>query len=448
MPTIIDNILELPNIIENINNDNKQIINISLILKNLSNNLTCSICQDLPTQPYLLPNCGHTFCYSCIKYWFHYNPSCPICRSIIGDVKPVFNHTLKLIIDSIINDLKISLINYNESLSSKFDSLYNTWYKEKNEEFITDKKNNFPWLTKLSENWGRAVVDQEDGVPRCSACHWELIDGRCENCGRSVVGWQSRNDGDDLDVDEDDVESEDEDEDDNHRDENLISRSHYTLASDDDLDDDYNDYDNGLHDMSGRIVLNEAEEDDDVEIDENEDDEGDDVNEESFVDARFNDDYESDDGFIVDDDEMEEDQINNDIDENDDIDDIVDESGFLSGDEDIVKSRRNIVNLSDDEPTIVSEDDTNDLVVNKRNRQSLFVNDDSDDSDIDQDIDQDSDDDLKISKSYSRKKIISDDDEDVDEDENDSTTFQPKRHKHKHKHKHKHHHKHSKKRRN
>lgn len=397
--------------------------------------LSCPICQDVPTQPFLLPHCGHTFCYSCIKHWFKCNPSCPICRSIIGDSKPVLNHTVKAIIDQL-----ISYINIQKLATPTFQ----TWRREKDEEFEEDRANDFPWLKKIKEHWGRAVVDAEDGVPRCSACHWELIDGQCENCGRHVMGWQDRTDGDELDgEEEDDDEDEDEDE---EEDENLIDPSGYRRDNarmnygSDIEDDDWDDYDNGMSDLRGRIVDDEADDDD-----ENDDDEAGDMHEISSR-NRHAFQYDSDDGFVVEDDDEDEQEDGNlhkdDEGGTSDI-EIVDESGFASGDDDIVamgRANSDVLNISD------NSDDSDAPSIVKKGRTITFSDDDDDDDD-DVDVDDIEDDEELISTSKFRKKAVIDENSDEEPVQEDELPSKKEKHSHKHKHRHHKHRSHKKNRR-
>lgn len=429
------------------NNKNALILKQNSILTNLSANLCCPICQDVPTQPYLLPSCGHSFCYSCIKYWFQCNPSCPVCRSVIGDAKPILNHSLKNVLDSLFGDLSGLTKFLDPENSVKFKKLLQSWHVEKNEEFEVDKLNNFPWLKKLDSNWGRAVVDNEDGVPRCSACHWELIDGHCENCGRQMVGWQDRTDGDELD-DEDESEELDEE------DENLLNpRSANPLTSDE--DQDWDDFDNGTRDVRGSMMHLEADESGFDEHTDNEDE-----NERHhFSGHTFNDAYESDDGFVVDEDEFDEgeereesedsgldsdDDRHNTYANTSDI-ELVDE--LASGDEDIIKGGRSIHEVSD-----ISDDD-----IRTHSKRKRIVDDEDDDDDDDEAEDTEGleEDGILQSSRPGRNKIILNDEDDTEDEENLKTDIllsekkkqkRKDKHKHKHKHKYKSSHKHKKKR--
>lgn len=114
-------------------------------LVELVKNISCPICQDVPTQPYMLPLCGHSFCYSCIKYWFQCNPSCPVCRMAIGENKPVVNHSLKRVIDLTLEKVKHleeMVVHDQEEIDKNLDA----WYREKNEEFESDKASDFPCM--------------------------------------------------------------------------------------------------------------------------------------------------------------------------------------------------------------------------------------------------------------------------------------------------------------
>lgn len=411
------------------------------ILNNLSIQLCCPICQDIPTQPYLLPNCGHTFCYSCIKHWLQCNPSCPICRSIVGESKPVLNHTVKNLIDSLIDDFSktAKLINLKEYKA--FKKKLKVWKIEKNQEYEEDRKIDFPWLKKIETNWGRAVVDTEDGVPRCSACHWELVDGFCENCGRTMVGWQDRTDGDELG----------EEDNDSHLEDNLNSDS-----------DEWRDYDNGMNDRlqnDDGIIYDEAMED-------YEEDEGEenheygyyananphfyndnhrhtaDINISVRLDSQRSDGYDSDDGFVVDEDDELEENDDDDDDENDaaytntsDVEILDDENDMASGDEEIVQSTsRKLIRNNDNHKPIEhialsdyedeDDNDDNEASINPRRGRSLYINDSDDEGEEDEEeiLDDDTDDEFLRAARKGRKKNIllnEEDEEDAEGDEED-----------------------------
>ena len=52
-------------------------------LDDLRSIITCRICIRPLYEPYTVA-CGHTFCYSCLRQWFHRDPrkkTCPDCRT-------------------------------------------------------------------------------------------------------------------------------------------------------------------------------------------------------------------------------------------------------------------------------------------------------------------------------------------------------------------------------
>ncbi|TID30613.1 hypothetical protein CANINC_000768 [Pichia inconspicua] len=432
----------LNSIIKNLNDIPSQ--KIKYILNDIVSQFSCPICQDVPTQPYLLPTCGHTFCYDCIKSWFPCNPSCPVCRSIIGENKPILNHMLKNLIDNVISNLQ-SLIDSQSAIA------LNNWKIERNKDYEIDKASDFPWLKNIAAKWGRAVVDNEDGVPRCSACHWELVDGHCENCGRTMVGWHDRLDGDEIDDDEDDEE-----------DENLFrQQSTITTALSSDYDD-YDDYDNGLNDMPNRFVNHEAEVDD-----EDEDDEDDDEDDDHSV-ANI-DEYDSDDGFVVDDDDISriEDSDNTDDENNlhaleSDDDDFINtakKSGISSkpiftDSEKESPSNSDIVDLPDigSDNDLIKTTKTNRGKRNSKGKNLKVVNIVStDEEDITPDpisinLSDDSEDEILKTFRSSKKPLLQDEQEEEDdvEENNDDDAHNnivlpksKKKYKHKHKNKHK-----------
>ena len=42
--------------------------------------LKCAICFEPFRSPFCNVNCGHTFCFQCLKTWFQQKQTCPICR--------------------------------------------------------------------------------------------------------------------------------------------------------------------------------------------------------------------------------------------------------------------------------------------------------------------------------------------------------------------------------
>jgi hypothetical protein len=86
------------------------------------NDLTCCLCKEVYTDPFLLLPCGHTFDRQCI---FRYN-TCPVglCNAPVMENCLVPNYSLKSIAD-----------NYNQSTKSTYelfllDTSTSMWYSD------------------------------------------------------------------------------------------------------------------------------------------------------------------------------------------------------------------------------------------------------------------------------------------------------------------------------
>lgn len=44
----------------------------------------CPICHDAFAEPMRL-SCTHIFCEACVATWFDREPTCPLCRALVGD---------------------------------------------------------------------------------------------------------------------------------------------------------------------------------------------------------------------------------------------------------------------------------------------------------------------------------------------------------------------------
>ena len=87
-------------------------------IKSFTENLKCSICQELFIEPVVI-ECGHNFCKHCIKEWqknfIEANPykepcPCPDCRRVFKTVYP--NMSLK----NYINDLSAVILDEEEKI--------------------------------------------------------------------------------------------------------------------------------------------------------------------------------------------------------------------------------------------------------------------------------------------------------------------------------------------
>lgn len=65
-------------------NHNEQAVEVSASGSPWRSSQTCTICADVPSDPYdvaVLPACGHAFCISCIASWVQVKPQCPNCKA-------------------------------------------------------------------------------------------------------------------------------------------------------------------------------------------------------------------------------------------------------------------------------------------------------------------------------------------------------------------------------
>lgn len=136
------------------------------LLCDVGSDLECAICQSIMFVPFVL-DCGHNYCYPCLKQWFVNNNSCPECRTKIRKA-PTHSLTLKSLAESITN----KMIGVDPSLEKPFAQRK----KEQVKPYAKDikKKRVFPAFVAESSYH----LDEEDGVQRCSQCHWELEEGR------------------------------------------------------------------------------------------------------------------------------------------------------------------------------------------------------------------------------------------------------------------------------
>ncbi len=61
---------------------------------NMSESLTCTICQGLFHQPVTLWDCTHSFCGGCLAAWLGRSNDCPLCRKTIEAIRP--NYLVKV----------------------------------------------------------------------------------------------------------------------------------------------------------------------------------------------------------------------------------------------------------------------------------------------------------------------------------------------------------------
>lgn len=154
-----------------------------LLLK-LIDSTVCSVCQDYMYVP-MITVCGHTYCYGCLTSWFTSNEtaelSCPQCRASVN-LEPVLNSVLqqwiKLLADTseekekfvdgnVVDDSSVRATLSNISTLKKDMMEAEDKYKE-------DKKNGTLYGSVFSNSALAFIDDEDDGIARCSNCHWEL----------------------------------------------------------------------------------------------------------------------------------------------------------------------------------------------------------------------------------------------------------------------------------
>ena len=161
------------------------------VLKNLEEDLTCSICLELLTRPVTLTNCGHSFCFLCIRTMvsgqiersgdvsgglkYH----CPSCRVRIDHPPTAPNHIMAKCVKTLVG----------------------AWAPREREEALKMMRETEEQVDKVLDaaREGRCdpwaffsaqapIYDEDDGVYRCALCVWELDeDGSCQNsqCGKN-----------------------------------------------------------------------------------------------------------------------------------------------------------------------------------------------------------------------------------------------------------------------
>ncbi|CAI4036272.1 hypothetical protein SMKI_15G1100 [Saccharomyces mikatae IFO 1815] len=156
------------------------------ILYKIIESLVCSICHDYMFVPMMTP-CGHNYCYGCLNTWFASNTqkelACPQCRSDITTI-PALNTTLQQYLSFILD--KLSSEN-----DESFKKLLTTKIREETDYKLDKEKDTL--FEKVFKNSALAVADDsDDGITRCSNCHWELDpdeveDGNvCPHCNARI----------------------------------------------------------------------------------------------------------------------------------------------------------------------------------------------------------------------------------------------------------------------
>lgn len=141
-----------------------------LMLKIVSS-LECLVCSEVMHVPFLLP-CGHTFCYGCLNAWFENKINCPTCRCELPQ-PPTLNIQLKEISNNITETIVDSLE----------DNVHKKTLEEAKRAVMDEYELAKPNLFGDAFKTTLTIIDNSDGVPRCSNCHWEAHGSQCLQCG-------------------------------------------------------------------------------------------------------------------------------------------------------------------------------------------------------------------------------------------------------------------------
>ena len=146
---------------------------------NLLESTQCGICHEFLAVPMMI-SCGHNYCYECLRNWFSSNSTrelnCPNCRVSVID-EPRLNLVLEQLIDTVLQLVwkkRKKMFKGNKGVlrelgvlkKERFDAGFK-YRKEKESGSLFDG---------LFTNSAIAIQDSgdEDGIMRCSNCHWEL----------------------------------------------------------------------------------------------------------------------------------------------------------------------------------------------------------------------------------------------------------------------------------
>ncbi|KAF7867379.1 hypothetical protein EAF04_005462 [Stromatinia cepivora] len=159
--------------------------------------LTCSICDQLLYEPWIL-QCGHTYCYYCLCQWFIPNKrkkTCPECRAPVKQI-PAPAFLVKNMVEIFIN--RGQLMPYDETVEQ---------HKVNNAEVteMVEKDKNSPeglFGGSFPLRHGELWRDEADGVMRCPSCGHEHEGGpTCDICGAEfddIYGFSDMDDDGDL----------------------------------------------------------------------------------------------------------------------------------------------------------------------------------------------------------------------------------------------------------
>ncbi|QLQ81834.1 hypothetical protein HG537_0G00880 [Torulaspora globosa] len=160
------------------------------VLCKVIDSLICSICQEHMYVPMML-ECGHNYCYNCLLTWFNSNQdelSCPHCRGNVRNM-PCLNSALQQLMETVIE--VSSAGEGGKSLECKLKKILDA-KKLSDDQYRKDSDEN-RLFKGVFENTAVGVADEEDdGILRCSNCHWELEDDEDDECPHCSMRIRSR----------------------------------------------------------------------------------------------------------------------------------------------------------------------------------------------------------------------------------------------------------------
>ena len=133
----------------------------------------------------VMTTCGHNYCYDCISNWLVSNNAneltCPQCRSPLKEqpsLNSALQNLLEFVFDRFAKDNSKASFVRTESISQ---------YK--------DDQDSGELYKNVFNNTAVAVVDDDDGVVRCSNCHWEVEGDVCPHCSARMRNRGPEEDG-------------------------------------------------------------------------------------------------------------------------------------------------------------------------------------------------------------------------------------------------------------
>ncbi|KAL8764329.1 MAG: hypothetical protein Q9184_000034 [Pyrenodesmia sp. 2 TL-2023] len=153
----------------------------------LRNLVACRICIRPMYEPYTT-QCGHTFCYTCLRQWFdrdHGKMTCPDCRAHVKH-QPAPAYLVREIAQTFVNTA--ALLPPGETTED-----HKNIQREEAEIIEQDRTDEgrfgglFKGRFKHHFHHPAPIRDGPDGVDRCPMCTWEIEDGMCASCGYTVL---------------------------------------------------------------------------------------------------------------------------------------------------------------------------------------------------------------------------------------------------------------------